>query len=222
MPGRNIMKQICRMIIALCLPLMLCGQVQAQHSGPYVGAFLGGNALMKAKSSDAQGDFGLTFKPALQESAVLGWDFEPGNPVGEGRVELEYTRRSNLLDKVKFAQGSFIGNGKVVADSMLLNLFGVVHDKSRWSPYAGLGIGAARIEASDLKVIAQPLGSGSAVVFAYQLGAGIDVALTDHLNLDIGYRLFGSARPKFTEANGQKFEMDYLSHNAILGLRVGF
>lgn len=216
------MKRTCRMIIAICLPLLLCGQVQAQHTGPYVGAFLGENVLMNAKSSDDLGDFSLTFNPALQGSAVIGWDFEPGNPVGEGRIELEYTRRSSPLDQVKFAEGSFKGGGKVTADSLLINFFGVVRDYSRWSPYAGVGIGAARIEASDLTVTGQPMGNGSAVVFAYQLGAGIDVALTDHLNLDLGYRLFSSARPKFTEVNGRKFEMDYINHSAVLGLRVGF
>jgi opacity protein-like surface antigen len=194
----------------------------AQHTGPYVGALLGGSALMNAKSSDNSGEFGLKFNPALTGSAVLGWDFEPGNPVGEGRVELEYTRRSNSLDQVKFVQGSFKGGGNVTADSLLLNAFGVYHSDSRWSPYLGVGIGAARIEASDLTVTGQPLGSGSAIVFAYQVGAGIDVALTDYLNLDLGYRFFSSSKPKFTEANGQKFEMDYLSHNAVFGLRVGF
>jgi opacity protein-like surface antigen len=216
------MKRTCQIIIALCLPLLLCGPVKAQHTGPYVGAFLGGNALMSAKSSDDLGDFNLKFNPALLGSAVLGWDFEPGNPVGEGRVELEYTRRSNPLDQVKFVEGSFKGGGNVTADSLLLNAFGVYHSDSRWSPYFGFGIGAARIEASDLTVTGQPLSTGSAVVFAYQLGAGVDVALTDHLNLDLGYRLFSCARPKFTESNGHKFEMDYLSHSVVLGLRVGF
>jgi opacity protein-like surface antigen len=216
------MKRTCRTIIAICLPLLLCSPVMAQHSGPYVGAFLGENVLMDAKSSDDLGDFRLTFNPALLGSAVIGWDLEPGNPVGEGRVELEYTRRSNPLDQVKFAEGSFKGGGKVTADSLLINFFAVVRDYGRWSPYAGVGIGAARIEASDLTVTGQPMGNGSVVVFAYQLGAGIDVALTDHLNLDLGYRLFSSSRPKFTEASGHKFEMDYINHSAVLGLRVGF
>ncbi|GAC1466353.1 MAG: outer membrane beta-barrel protein [Desulfuromonadaceae bacterium] len=216
------MKRTCQIIIALCLPLLLCGPVRAQHSGPFVGAFIGGNALMTAEGSDDLGIFSLKFKPALLGSAVAGWDFEPGNPLGEGRVELEYTRRSNPLDQVKFVEGSFKGGGSVTADSLLLNFFGVLHDKSQWSPYAGGGIGAARIDASGLKVTGQPMSTGSAVVFAYQLGGGIDVALTDHLNLDLGYRYFSSNRPKFTEVNGQKFEMNYISHNAILGLRVGF
>jgi len=216
------MKRTCQIIIALSLPLLLCGPVGAQHSGPFVGAFIGGNALMTAEGSDDLGNFGLKFKPALLGSAVVGWDFEPGNPLGEGRVELEYTRRSNPLDQVKFVEGSFKGGGNVTADSLLLNFFGVVHDKSRWSPYAGGGIGAARIDASGLKVTGQPMSTGSAVAFAYQLGGGIDIALTDHLNLDLGYRYFSSNRPKFTEVNGHKFEMNYISHNAILGLRVGF
>lgn len=216
------MKRTCRMIIALCLPLLLCGPVNAQHAGPYAGAFLGGSALMDAKSSDDQGSFNLTFDPALLGSAVVGWDFEHGNPVGEGRIELEYTHRSNPLDQVKFAEGTFPGGGDVTADSLLLNFFGVYHTTSRFSPYLGVGVGAARMEAADLRVTGQPLSDDSSIVLAYQAGAGIDYALTDRLNLDLGYRFFGTTRPKFTEANGHKFEMDYYSHNAVLGLRIGF
>ena len=78
------------------------------------------------------------------------------------------------------------------------------------------------MEAADLKVSGFPLGSGSSVVFAYQLGAGVDFALTNYLSLDLGYRFFNSTRPKFTEVNGQAIKMDYFSHNAILGFRVGF
>jgi len=216
------MKRSCQTIIALCLPLLFCGEVHAQHSGPYVGAFIGGNALVNAKVSDNQGDFAFTFDKALQGSTVLGWDFEPGNPVGEGRIELEYTRRSNPLDQVKLVNGNFKGGGSVTSDSLLLNCFGVYHDNGRFSPYVGVGIGAARFEASDLQEAGFPMGRGSAVAFAYQVGAGVDVALTDHLNLDLGYRFFSSTRPTFTEVDGRKFDMDYSSHSAVLGLRVGF
>src|SRR6185369_16525891 len=135
----------------------------------YVGAYAGGDALLNSKASDDAGDFRLKFVPALHGSAVLGWDYEPGNPLGEGRVELEYTRRSNSLDQVKFVEGSFKGEGKVTAESLLLNFFTVLHDSSNWWPYAGVGIGAARIATSGLTVTAEPLGSGSATVLAYQL-----------------------------------------------------
>jgi opacity protein-like surface antigen len=177
---------------------------------------------MTSEATDDLGRFSLKFDPALQGSVVAGWDFAPGNPVGEGRIELEYTRRSNPLDKVKFVEGSFKGGGDLTADSLLLNFFGVFHEDRFWAPYAGVGLGVARIEASDLQVTGQPLSSGSAFVFAYQLGVGLDFTLTDYLSLDIGYRFFNTTQPKFTEANGHKFEMDYFSHSAILGLRFGF
>jgi opacity protein-like surface antigen len=216
------MKRTYQIIIALCLPLVLCGPVRAEHSGPYVGAFVGGSALMTAKGSDDQGSFSLKFDPALLGSAVAGWDFAPRNPVGEGRIELEYTRRSNPLNQVKFVDGDFKGGGDLKVDSLLVNFFGVFHNKTPWSPYAGVGIGAARMEASDLKVAGGAFASGSSNVFAYQLGAGVDLALTNYLSLDLGYRFFNSIRPKFTEVNGHTFKMDYVSHNAVFGLRVGF
>lgn len=216
------MNRISRILIALSLPFVLCGPVNAQHSGPYVGGLFGGNVLMPAKSSDDLGSFKLSFDPGLQGSAVAGWDFASDFPVGEGRIELEYTRRSNPLNQVKFAEGSLNGGGNVVADSLLINFWGVFHNNSPWAPYVGLGLGAARMEASGLKVSGQPLADGSSSVFAYQLGTGIDFAMTKYLNLDLGYRFFSSSRPKFTEANGHKFGMDYYSHNAVLGLRLGF
>ncbi|KAA0888980.1 outer membrane protein [Oryzomonas rubra] len=216
------MKRICRMIIALGLPLLVCGPAWAQHAGPYAGAFLGGNALMSAKGSDSQGDFSLKFDPGLMGSAVLGWDFEPGNSAGEGRIELEYSHRGNRLDKAKFADGSVPASGSVTADSLLVNFYGILFGDRFWSPYLGLGLGAARIEASDLRVTGGSLSDDSAFVFAYQAGLGVDFALTDRLNLDLGYRFFGAIRPKLREADGTAFRMDYYNHSVVLGVRVGF
>ncbi len=216
------MKRICRIIIALCLPLLLCGPVRAEHSGLYVGGLIGGDALMTSKASDNQGSFNLKFKPGWQGSGVVGWDFEPGNPAGEGRVEIEYTRRSNRLDKVQFAEGNVNGSGDLTVDSLLINCFGILYGDRLWSPYVGVGLGAARFAASDLQVTGRPLSNGSTVVFAYQLGAGFDIQMTTHLSLDLGYRFFSSIRPKFSEGNGHNFAMNYFSHNVVLGLRLGF
>jgi opacity protein-like surface antigen len=216
------MKQIFLTIIAFCLPLLFCSQVLAGHSGPYIGAFFGGNALVDAKSTDIKGDSGLVFKPAIVGIAVVGWDLEPGSPAGEGRVELEYSHRSNPLDKVKFSEWSAKGGGDVTADTLLLSCIGVERDSSGWSPYFGLGAGAARIKVANLTVSGQPMGNGSDVVFAYQVQAGVDFAVSDNFSFDLGYRLFGTSSPGFTESSGLKSKMDYLSHSAVLGLRVGF
>lgn len=216
------MKPICQLCTTLCLLLLLCSPTRAEHAGPYLGVYAGANSLQSSRAVDDLGSFGLKFEPALQGSIVCGWDFEPGNPAGEGRIELDYSHRSNPLKQVNFVQGSFSGGGSVTADSLLINFFGVFHDSSRWSPYLGAGIGTAIIKAADLQVTGQPLSNDSAVVFAYQLGAGFEYALTERLRLDIGYRFFGTTRPRLTESNGHDFEMGYTSHSAVLGLKIGF
>jgi opacity protein-like surface antigen len=216
------MKQTALILCTLCFSLLFSGPAAAQHAGPYLGLFLGGNELLKAKSSDSSGDFGLVFKPALMGSAAVGWDFEPGNPVGEGRLELEYSHRSNPLDKVTFVEGKIAGSGHLNADSLLFNCIGVFHDAGRWAPYIGVGAGAARIEASGLTVTGQPLSSGSVVVPAYQVQAGVDVALGYRLALDFGYRFFATAPPRFAEANGRSVDMVYANHSVVLGVRLGF
>lgn len=216
------MNKITISIAALCCSLLLSAPALAQHSGPYVGAFLGGSALMNSKSSDNLGDSRLAYKPALMEGAMLGWDLEPGNALGEGRLELEYSHRSNALDKATFNTGSVPGGGKMTADSLLFNCIGVFRDDTIWSPYLGLGLGAAQLKADSLTVTGAPFSNDSAVVFAYQVLAGFDIALSKHFSLDLGYRYFSTARPTFTEADGRKLTMDYVNHSATLGLRAGF
>lgn len=209
-------------IAALALSLLFSTSARAQHSGPYIGASIGGGALMNAKSSDNLGDFRLSYKPALIEGAMVGWDLEPGNALGEGRLELEYSHRSNELDKADFSTGSVPGGGNMTADSLLFNCIGVFRDDTRWSPYLGLGLGAARLKADNLTVTGSSFSNDSAVVFAYQVMAGFDIELSRHFSLDLGYRYFSTARPTFTEADGRTFTLDYVNHTALLGLRVGF
>jgi opacity protein-like surface antigen len=194
----------------------------AQHAGPYVGVFAGGNILMTGNASGSKGRFNLEFDPGIFGSATLGWDFAPSNPVGEGRIELEYTHRSNKLDQVKLVEGKFKGNGDVTVDSLLVNFIGVYRDNKAWSPYFGVGLGAALADISNLQIVGNHLGNGSSTVFAFQALTGIEYALTERLSLDLGYRFFGTLSQKFTEAGGQKAKMDYFSHNAVLGLKYGF
>jgi opacity protein-like surface antigen len=133
-----------------------------------------------------------------------------------------YARRGNRLDKVEFAEGKVPGDGTLTSDSLLINTFGVYRSSSRWTPFAGLGIGAARISADSLRVTGQPLSSDKAIVFAYQLGCGVDFELTRALVLDLGYRFFSVTSPRLAESNGHTFKTDYFSHNIILGVRLGF
>ena len=207
---------VCFCFLALVSPLW------AQNPGPYLGVFVGGQFLTPSESSDSLGTFNLEYQPAPSGSVVLGWELEPGSNIGEGRVELEYTRRSNRLDQAEFSEGKVSAEGDLTADSLLFNAFGVYRSSSVWTPYLGAGLGIARITAADLSVTGQPLSDDDALVFAYQFGVGADIAITDFLTLDLGYRLFSTAKAKLRNANGEEFKMEYLSHSAMLGLRLSF
>jgi len=216
------MRRLNRIIITLCLPVLLGTPAWAWHSGPYAGISLGGNALMTSTCNDNLGEFDLRFNPGLSGSVMAGWDLEPGSSDGEGHFELEYSHRINQLNKARFSEGAVPAGGTLSADSLLFNFYGVLHSEyRRWSPYAGAGFGAVRIDTTNLTVTSVPLSSDSALAFAYQLGLGIDYALTERFNLDLGYRLFGSSRPGFHEINGPNFRMDYLDQSIVLGIKIG-
>lgn len=217
------MKKTCQLLLCgLLFFFVLVSPLQAQNSGPYFGVSVGGQLLAPAESKDSLGTFNLEYRPAPSGSVVLGWELEEGSNLGEGRIELEYTRRSNRLDKVEFSDGKVEGDGDLTVDSLLFNTFGEYRSDSLLTPYLGAGIGIARITAADLTVTGQPLSDDEALVLAYQFGAGLSVELTHSLTLDFGYRLFSSTKPKFTTADGDEVKTEYLSHSAMLGLRLGF
>ncbi len=212
---------ILSLVIAMIL-LLFVGTVSAHASGPYVGLYAGGNVPGSSTAHDTAGDFGLSFTPAVQGSAVLGWNLEPGSSVGEGRIELEYSHRSNRLDKVTFVEGTVAGGGELTSDSLLFNCFAVSREPGSYHPYLGVGAGAARVVAANLTVSRQPFSNDSSIVFAYQAGIGIDISLTKHLTLDLGYRFFATTPVRFTEVGGRVLAMEYTSHAAVLGIKAGF
>ena len=216
------MKQTRQILLLSTLFFALTSPVWALNPGPYLGVLVGGQLLSPAESEDSLGTFNLEYRPAPSASVVLGWELEPGSNIGEGRVELEYSRRSNRLDEAEFCEGKVKGDGDLTVDSLLVNTFGVYRSASRLTPYLGAGIGVARITAADLTVTGQPLIDDDVLVLAYQFGAGFEIELTRFLALDLGYRLFSSAQAKLTEANGDEIKTEYRSHSAMVGLRLGF
>lgn len=212
-----------RIISAIILALFACSPALAAHSGPYVGGFAGANLVPDTRSNGSSGTFNLSYKPAIQWGGMIGWDVGPENMLGgEGRVEVEYAHRGNKLDTAEFSTGKVPAGGTLNVDSLLLTSYYVYRTTSIFSPYIGAGAGAARVRADNLQVTGQPLSGSSDTVFAYQGGVGVDMTVYKSVSLDLGYRFFGISRPHLSEPNGNRFSIDYYSHSATLGLRVGF
>lgn len=216
------MKYISRIIPGFILSLLFASQALAQHTGPYVGIYGGGNILATGRSADGKGKFFLDYDPAPQGGVVVGYDLETGHPLGNGRIEIEYSRRSNGLKTARLAEGKVNASGDLTVDAVMINCFGVPNTDDFWAPYFGVGVGAARLAAEKLKITGTPFSNDTDYAFAYQAGVGLDFNLSKHFSLDVGYRFLGTTRPRFKESSGIGYKTDYYSNSAVIGLRYGF
>ena len=90
------------------------------------------------------------------------------------------------------------------------------------SVFAGGGLGAAvtDIDTSDGTVSGR---SHDDTTFAWQVGGGVSVNLTDWLALDTSYRYLDLGQPDLNFFNGNgDYELDLTSHEVVLGVRFNF
>ena len=178
-------------------------------------------------------------------SAALGYSFQ--TPILSGRVgplfprlELEIAWRSNDIDELNSADAS----GDVNLLSALYNVWIDIvlpRPKSPYLrpvvPYFGGGIGIAGVWANDVKVAGVKIIDDGDVEFAYQLGAGVGVEVTDWLVVTLDYRWMGTTDPRLKTERVRrsdprdplrldrvrgKFDSEYSSHNLGMGLRYYF
>ncbi|WP_119392536.1 outer membrane protein [Taklimakanibacter lacteus] len=120
---------------------------------------------------------------------------------------------------------TYDASGHLSATYLLGNLWIDIPTDSAFTPYVGGGAGVAwadgdtRFEGEDIRYADGELG------FAFQLGGGIALAVTDQLSLDVGYRFKGVLDIDFDNGIGapQDFEGgDLYSHNVQAGVTFGF
>ena len=74
----------------------------------------------------------------------------------------------------------------------------------------------------SIAVSNSPVVDDDDLVFAYQIGAGVDYAISNRLSLDLGYRFFGTGKPKMKDVDGVSVESECHSSGIQLGLRYMF
>jgi outer membrane immunogenic protein len=164
----------------------------------------------------------LTFDTGLGLTAGLGHAY--GNGL---RSEIELGYRANDLDKAKIdpfiadlagVPRSIPLNGDVSSLSLMVNGYYDFQTGGPITPFVGGGLGFARVslDSSILGI------DENNTVFAYQLAAGGSISLNPRLNLDLQYRFFGTSDPKFTDDEGDRIKIEYMTHNLMVGLRYSF
>lgn len=223
------MKPIRKLIIissALLLALPSIS-IAAPHAGPYVSGFIG--VSVPRDSSVTTELFNGTiyrdqveFDPGINIGGTGGYDF--GYVRLEGEISYRNSEIKSITDKVGILRYPN-PDGNLGVAAFMANAFFDLHNKSRVTPYLGGGIGFAALRLSDTYATGQPrlYDEGDDTVFAYQFGAGAEIAINSRYSLDIGYRYFGTDTAKFNrDSNYQWSSLKFESHNATVGFRVTF
>lgn len=202
--------------------------------GPYMNLFVGGMAPVKqdVDSTDyfynESYDDRVEFDPGISVGGAAGYDF------GYVRLEVEMAYRYADLSSIRDeTSGDSYGSihGSLGVFSAMANGFIDLHNSSPVTPYFGGGIGVATLDMDDVSGVRKGgtgervrlYDSGDDTVFAYQIGVGVEIALNPRFSLDLGYRYFGTSSACFDDDDSLlETDMNFESHNGILGLRYRF
>ncbi|HIJ96474.1 MAG TPA: porin family protein [Desulfuromonadales bacterium] len=217
--------------IALALPVV-GNAATVEKKGGYVSGFLGITVPVDTtvttdnySSPPVFTSDTVSFDPGINLGATGGYDF--GSIRLEGEISYKHSEIKSITDLSAGGDHYRAIDGTVGAAAFMANAFFDLHNNTPVTPYLGGGIGFATLHLSDT------FGSGSngrkwlydsgdATVFAYQLGAGVDIAINRRFSMDIGYRYFATDTATFSNDFDREHSLKYESHNTSVGFRVKF
>ena len=181
--------------------------------GPYISGFIG--VTIPADADAGFFNEEIEFDPGFNVGGTAGMDY------GTLRVEGEISYKEADVDSItdRGTGETFRGiEGGIEATAFMVNLFVDLHSPGPITPYFGGGVGFAALHQSETF---DDLGTfyfaDDEMVFAYQAGAGLEIALNRQVSLDLAYRFFRTSEATFTDT-----EMEFESHNATVGLRLKY
>ena len=146
-----------------------------------------------------------------------------GFKLGNFRLEGEIGYREYDPSDLEIAGVELDITGDLTVLSYLANLYFDFDNSTRFTPYIGGGVGAAKFSANNLVRGGILNVDEEDTVFAYKVGGGLAFTMTPSLDLTFDYHYFGTAEPEFTNSlTGARFNPDYHSHNIQGGLRFRF
>lgn len=180
--------------------------VDFDYFQPFAGAVVGQGSITTDSGYNAGAILGLRFSPTL-------------------RGEVEFSYSSNDTKKLKSPAVDY--DGSIDAIFGLVNLWYDVPVNGAFKPYAGGGIGFARVS-QDARTsgLAEALVDDSDTAFAGQIGFGVKYKLNQRGTLDIGYRYKMTADVDFstsqTAPRTDFTDSQYASHSLNIGYSFSF
>jgi OmpA-OmpF porin, OOP family len=209
-------------VFAISMPYTASAQMLGLSHG-YVG--LAGDWVLPMDSSIKDGfDLKAEHKDGWGAIGTIGGRMNNGI-----RGELELGYRENDIDSIRgvgVPGGLAAGSGDVHAWTIMVNGLYDFVNSTRFTPYLGVGIGAANIDYGTVG----PIGLGGidddTWTFAYQGIAGVSYRIADNFSVFANYQYLGT--PKFdmdtvgTGAGTGSVETEYNTNNFLLGISYLF
>lgn len=240
------------LVLSLCgglLALPTLATADNAKNGVYLSGKLGASVMQLSEQkyiysgyADA-GDNG-TKNGASHRSAVfgggiaLGYNFNPlfDIPV---RAELDITARGdmentyNIQNRVRngVSQTRDIKN-QVKLNTVMVNGYYDFYNTTAFTPYLTAGIGLASVDLKTTRtdtrngtITQNPSHTHTSNNFAWSVGAGVDYALNDKVNLGLSYRYLDAGRAEMTNSAGDgnnTSKVNVKSNDIMLGVTYQF
>jgi outer membrane immunogenic protein len=114
------------------------------------------------------------------------------------RGEVEYAYRTAGLDKVTSNVGNAGLQGDININSLMFNAYYDHDTASSWTPYVGGGLGVAWTKADGFGGLGAVFSNQTVSDVAYQVMAGLAYDVSAEVDLNVGYRYFGTSDADFT------------------------
>ena len=170
-------------------------------------------------------DFDLGFGA----DGALGYDF------GSFRADAEFTylTAKSVFDvhKTDRRKDNATADDTLTVLAATANAWYDLDTGTAWSPYIGIGVGAANVQVKLAKgdKTDQVYFDGNGWGFAYQAGVGVALEVLTGFSLVGGYQFFGTLETKVTDGNDQTATTDdstvspmLMAHGVHLGMRFLF
>lgn len=143
------------------------------------------------------------------------------------RGELEVGYNSAEVSSQSVSGGGFLGPGAATGrTNTTFGLASLYYDFDTGSflrPFVGVGGGIADVHFDNHGIT--PLGAvldDRSTAYAFHFTGGVNMKITDSLNVEIAYRYFGTAGAELTTRDGIRNDIDVSDHQILLGLRQSF
>lgn len=198
-------------------------QAVPARPGGYLAGFLGVSIPRDADVDSYDGTIyndRVEFDPGIAVGGAVGYDY--GFLRMEGEISYRQSEINGVTDRPSGVPYTGV-DGDVGALAFMANAFFDMENNTPITPYWGGGIGFAVLDVSDTtSAQGQLYYEGDDTVFAYQAGAGVEIALNPFVSFDLGYRYFGTSKATIDEDSLQSTKFRLESHNVLAGLRVKF